>query len=96
VQNWLDSDSDDRSAQDAFSKEQFEGSKGHMRLQLQKTYQGDERFKLDKSFNVSKNQKLLPDQMKGAMSKRERDLLFAPTTSKPEEGAKSEGEDVEG
>ena len=34
--------------------------------------------------------------MKGAMSKRERDLLFAPTTSKPEEGAKSEGEDVEG
>ena len=96
MQNWLDSDSDDQSAQDAFSKEQFEGSKGHMRLQLQKTYQGDERFKLDKSFNVSKNQKLLPDQMKGAMSNRERDLLFAPTAPKPEEAAKSEDEDVEG
>jgi len=41
-------------------------------LQLQKTYKGDERFKLDENFKVDKSDaKFMPQEMFGAMSKKE-------------------------
>ena len=47
-----------------------------MRLQLEKSYVGDDRFKLTEDFNVSfkdayKVNAHIPDQVLGAMSKRE-------------------------
>jgi len=50
-------------------------------LQLQKSYKGDERFKLlENDFNVdlkeaAKHRKQLPSAMLGALSKREEELL---------------------
>ena len=37
-----------------FEKTQYEGKKGHLLLQLQKTYKGDDRFKLaeDSGFDI--------------------------------------------
>ena len=49
-----------------------------MRLQLQKTYGGDDRFKLTNEFEVSfkdanKAKRHIPDVMLGALSKREQE-----------------------
>lgn len=66
----------------AFDKGQFEGKKGHLLLQLQKSYKGDDRFQLTKSgdfdidlSNAKKTMKQLPQTMLGALSKREEELL---------------------
>lgn len=79
VKDWLQSSSDSEGSDlDArFDKQEFEGDKGHLRLQLQKTYKGDERFKLDKNFTVeTKSKHHLPDDLFGSLSKREKDNLF--------------------
>ena len=73
VTGWLSSDSEDAGL--LFEKTEFEGTKGHMRLQLQKTYEGDERFKLTGDFHVDKKAKL-PEKMIGGMSRMERDQLL--------------------
>ena len=44
-------DSDDDNFELALKKKQFEGSKGKMLLELQKTYKGDDRFKFDNKFS---------------------------------------------
>ena len=49
-------------------------------MQLQKTYRGDERFRLDDDFDINlkqatANRKSLPQNMLGALSKREEELL---------------------
>ena len=72
VKDWLQSDSESDQAADQFQKSYFEGDRGHLRLQLQKTYKGDDRFKLDENFKVDKSDaKLMPQEMFGAMSKKE-------------------------
>lgn len=53
-----------------------------MRLQLEKTFGGDDRFKLDEDFDVSfgdanKSKAHVPDVMLGALSKREQEDFFA-------------------
>ena len=59
-------------ADDKFSKRE---KKGHLLLQLQKTYKGDERFMLDKDFTAD-DAKKLPQNMIGALSTREyKDLI---------------------
>ena len=42
--------SEDDNFELALNKKQFEGNKGNMLLELQKTFKGDERFKIDKKF----------------------------------------------
>ncbi len=77
VKDWLQSDSDDSDLDARFNKQEFEGDKGHLRLQLQKTYKGDDRFKLDKNFTVeTKSKHHLPDDLFGSLSKREKENLF--------------------
>ena len=57
---------------DGFEKAQYDGLEGHMRLQLQKSYGGDKRFKLTEEFDVSlKDNHHISDVMLGALSKRE-------------------------
>jgi hypothetical protein len=61
---------------DNFTQTRFDGLDGHMRLQLEKTYGGDDRFKLTEDFNVSfkdanKVRAHVSDVMLGALSKRE-------------------------
>jgi hypothetical protein len=83
--DWMgDSGGDDVHDWEAvFNKDKFDkGGKGHMLLQLQKTYKGDERFRLDKddfALNLEKDKGhgkvSLPDTMLGALSKREREAL---------------------
>lgn len=81
-EDWMGGDSDDGDkkslnfnkifADDKFSKRE---KKGHLLLQLQKTYKGDDRFKLDKDF-VADDAKKLPSNMIGALSSREyQDLM---------------------
>jgi hypothetical protein len=43
-------ESEDDNFEIALKKKQFEGNKGQMLLELQKTYKGDKRFKLDNKF----------------------------------------------
>ena len=86
VKDWLQSDSEDDDSDHAskFQKDYFEGERGHLRLQLQKTYKGDERFKLDEGFRVDKSDsKLMPADMFGAMSKREKESLFKTKVKNP-------------
>ena len=55
IRGWLQSDSEENANNDAgqFEKTDFEGDGGYLRLQLQKTFKGDSRFKLtDKDFKV--------------------------------------------
>ena len=54
-------------ADDKFSKRE---KKGHLLLQLQKTYKGDERFMLNKDF-IADDAEKLPQNMLGALSSRE-------------------------
>lgn len=86
VKDWLQSDSEgENDAAEQFEKSYFEGDRGHLRLQLQKTYGGDDRFKLDENFKVDKSDaKLMPSDMFGAMSKKEKDELFKAKTMKSE------------
>ena len=74
----------------AFDKSQYEGKKGHLLLQLQKSFKGDERFQLTTSadFNISfkdmkMTRKQLPQTMLGALSKREEELLKVGDEEKP-------------
>lgn len=64
---------------DAFDKEQYEGRKGHLLLQLQKSYKGDDRFQLgvSRDFDVDTvaKKRFLPQSMLGNLSKREEELL---------------------
>ena len=61
-------------AAEKFSKRE---KKGHLLLQLQKTYMGDDRFKLDKEFEADEIDKL-PSNLLGSLSTRERqDLLLS-------------------
>lgn len=85
VKDWLQSDSDNEVG-NQFEKSYFEGDRGHLRLQLQKTYKGDERFKLDENFKVDKSDaKLMPQEMFGAMSKKEKEELFRVKVKKTEQ-----------
>lgn len=61
-------------ADDKFSKRE---KKGHLLLQLQKTYLGDDRFKLDKDFGVEdEDVDKLPKNLLGALSTKEtQDLI---------------------
>ena len=75
-------DGEESDYNDVFDKSQYEGKKGHLLLQLQKSFKGDERFQLQasKDFDVnlkemSKQRKQLPSTLLGALSKREEDLL---------------------
>ena len=54
-------------AEDKFSKRE---KKGHLLLQLQKSYKGDDRFQLDKDFAVDDTKKLT-STMLGALSTKE-------------------------
>ena len=47
-------DKDEENYDQVFEKTQYEGKKGHLLLQLQKTYKGDDRFKLaeDSGFDI--------------------------------------------
>ena len=61
---------------DVFKKDQYEGMDGHMRLQMQKTYGDDDRFKLDEDFDVNfadanKVNAHIPDKLVGALNERE-------------------------
>lgn len=89
IKNWLSGDSNsdgEENFQDRFSKEEFEGDKGHLRLQLQKTYKGDDRFKLDKNFTVETRSKHhLPDDLYGSLSKLERERLFKEKQNKKQQ-----------
>ena len=78
VRGWLQSDSEVGNDAGQFDRTDFEGDGGYLRLQLQKTFKGDSRFKLeDKDFKVDTQKKSkLPEEMFGAMSKREKDELF--------------------
>ena len=68
-----------------FNKDKFDkGGKGHLLLQLQKSYKGDDRFRLDTDdfgVDVVKDKGehggkiALPETMLGSLSKRERDAL---------------------
>lgn len=65
----------------AFEATRFEGLEGHMRLQLEKTFGGDDRFKLTEDFNVSfkdanRKNAHVSDVMLGALSKREQQDFF--------------------
>ena len=75
--------SDNEDQAKAFDQSRFDdGLVGHMRLQLEKTFGGDDRFKLTGEFDVSlgdanKHKKHVPDVMLGALSKREQEDFFA-------------------
>ena len=43
---------------------------------LQKSYKGDDRFKLDSTFKIDKDRNLMPENLLGSISKHERDTLF--------------------
>ena len=78
--DWLGSDSEEITN---FGQERFEGREGHRRMQLEKTFKGDDRFKLTNEFDVSirdaeKVRANLPDTMIGAMSKKELEDLRNP------------------
>mmetsp|Transcript_27030 Transcript_27030/g.41169 ORF Transcript_27030/g.41169 Transcript_27030/m.41169 type:complete len:121 (+) Transcript_27030:1-363(+) len=82
--DWMGDDEDDQSQQEdaGFAQDRFEGLDGHMRLQLQKTYGGDDRFKLTEDFDVSlkdanKSHTHVPDNMLGALSKTEFQHFFS-------------------
>jgi hypothetical protein len=86
-EDWM-GDSEEERDHD-FSQTRFEGRDGHLRLQLEKTYKGDDRFKLTEDFDVSfadanRSKRHVPDIMMGGMSKREIESLF-----------KSKGDDEE-
>ena len=84
--DWMDNpESDEENWNNVFAKEKFDdGGKGHMLLQLQKSYKGDDRFKLDADdgfqVNPVKDKGLfggkvqLPETMLGSLSKREQDV----------------------
>lgn len=98
IKDWLYSDdSEADQVADQFQKSYFEGDRGHLRLQLQKTYKGDERFKLDENFKVDKSDaKLMPQEMFGAMSKKEKQELFKPKVKSLERKAQEQQSDDEG
>ena len=73
---------EDRANYDSvFEKQRYEGTKGHLLLQLQKSYKGDERFQLkddDFDIDLGKNKdpkKVLPQGMLDALTKKEEGLL---------------------
>ena len=69
-------------AVDKFSKRE---KKGHLLLQLQKTYKGDERFQLNKDFVADDTDKL-PQNLLGSLSSREyQDLIAAKKNKKTNE-----------
>lgn len=98
IKDWLKSDSDSEASDlDArFDKSEFEGDRGHLRLQLQKTYKGDDRFKLDKGFSVeTKSKHHLPDDLFGSLSKREKEGLFSNKIVKKEQKVRDDDSDAE-
>ena len=64
-----------------FEKSQYEGTKGHLLLQLQKSYKGDDRFNLkkDQDFDIDLEhkdpKKVLPQAMLDALTKKEEGML---------------------
>ena len=79
-------------ADDKFSKRE---KKGHMLLQLQKTYKGDARFKLNKDYDVDQL-KHLPSSMLGSLSTREyQDFITAKKQTKRDNAEVGQGETVE-
>jgi len=93
--DWIGSESEsgeehfedkDDADQKLFDQDKYEGSKGHLLLQLQKTFKGDDRFQLDKDFAIDKKQKKnLPSNLFGSLSKREEDELFKEKSTKRKE-----------
>ena len=58
-------------------------------MQLEKTYKGDDRFKLTEDFDVSfadanKGKRHMPDVMIGSLNKREQELLKKKVEHEPE------------
>jgi hypothetical protein len=83
---WMDDSASDTDNWDrVFNKDKFDqGGKGHMLLQLQKSYKGDDRFRLDEdegfAVNPLKDKGVggkiqLPEAMLGQLTKREREAL---------------------
>ena len=68
-------------AVDKFSKQD---KKGHLLLQLQKTYKDDDRFKLNKDFEADDIKKL-PSNMLGSLSTREHEMLLTKKKKKTQE-----------
>ena len=67
-------------ADDKFSKRE---KKGHLLLQLQKTYKGDDRFQLDKNFDINEVDKL-PKNLIGSLSSKEyQELIYEKRHKKP-------------
>ena len=86
--DWMQDSDENDNQPNAFDQSRFDdGLEGHMRLQLEKTFGGDDRFKLTNDFNVSlgdanKHKKHVPDIMLGALSKREQEDFFAHKSDK--------------
>jgi len=59
----------------AFDNKLYEGSKGHLLLQLQKSYRGDERFKMDNRFSNDIESKKITSSVKGIMDSKDLTLL---------------------
>eukprot|EP00347_Sterkiella_histriomuscorum_P013534 403364343 len=80
----------------AFDRKEYEGDKGHLLLQLQKTYKGDDRFQLTRDFDIDKSKKKsLPEAMLGAMNQLEFDLLDDRIEKKPKKVKKENEEEQE-
>jgi len=80
-------DEGDQDINSRFNKQQLEGVGGHMLLQMQKAYKGDNRFKLDDRFtgdvNLSKNK--LSENVRGGMSQMEKNHMMQKTKEDIEE-----------
>jgi len=76
-EDWMSEGSGDDQPDGFASHDRFEGGiDGHMRLQLEKTFGGDERFKLSKDFDVSfkdanAGKRHISEIMMGGLSKKE-------------------------
>jgi len=72
--SWLGLDGEneiDASLENAFKKDEFEGTQGHAMLELKKTYKGDSRFKLTKLFVGDIETKKLPNKVKFQLTETE-------------------------
>ena len=96
-EDWMSEGSDAEEPAGFPSHDRFEGGiDGHMRLQLEKTFGGDERFKLTKDFDVSlkdanAGKRHISEVMMGGLSKKEQKDFF----EKKNEHSDQESQDIE-
>ena len=78
--DWMgdDPEGDKQNIDEIFAANKFSKreKKGHLLLQLQRTYKGDDRFKLNAEFEAD-DVKQLPSNMLGALSSKEYQDLIA-------------------